>query len=60
MTTPSVAEDLHRLEEEAAMYRRPEFDARLTGAQRGALADIERRIAELRRSIGLANTVTLP
>jgi hypothetical protein len=51
MTRTSLVADLKRLEEEAAVYRRPEVRATLTADQLEALRAVEGRIAALRKAI---------
>lgn len=51
MTNPTLSEALRSLEDEAALYRRPDVRVTLSSIQRAALLDIERRITVLRQEL---------
>jgi hypothetical protein len=51
MTTTTLIADLKRLEEEAAIYRRPDVEQTLTRVQLEALREVEGRIVALRKAI---------
>ena len=53
MDTSTLIADVLRLEEEAAVLRRPEVARALSAPQRQVLHEVEVRIAALRKTLGL-------
>lgn len=53
MDTSTLIADVLRLEEEAAVLRRPEVEQTLTATQREVLQDVEVRLAALRKALDL-------